>query len=88
MLMMGLRTMRGWAAGEFERAAGIAPEKLRPAVMAELEKSLHGLAERGFFEQRFPGFPKSYQLTAKGRFYYASAGSELMEAAASAWHGA
>jgi len=64
------------------------PERLRPAVMAGLEKSLNDLTGRGFFEQRFPGFPKSYQLTAKGRFYYASAGSELMEAAASAWQGA
>ena len=64
------------------------PENLRPAVMAELEKCLDDLADRGFFERRFSRFPKTCQLTAKGRFYYASAGSELMEAAASAWHGA
>ena len=38
MLMMGLRTVRGWAAGEFERAAGIAPEKLRPAQIASLRR--------------------------------------------------
>lgn len=63
------------------------PENLRPAVMAELEKCLDGLTDRGFFERHFPRFPKTCQLTAKGRFYYASAGSELMEAAASAWLG-
>ncbi len=38
MLMMGLRTVRGWAAGEFERAAGIAPEMLRPAQIASLRR--------------------------------------------------
>ncbi len=38
MLMMGLRTVRGWAAGEFERAAGISPEKLRPAQIASLRR--------------------------------------------------
>ena len=38
MLMMGLRTVRGWAVGEFERVAGIAPEKLRPSQIASLRK--------------------------------------------------
>ncbi|MBE6373883.1 MAG: radical SAM family heme chaperone HemW [Lentisphaerae bacterium] len=38
MLMMGLRTVRGWTAGEFERAAGISPEKLRPAQIASLRR--------------------------------------------------
>ena len=38
MLMMGLRTVRGWAAGEFERAAGIAPGKLRPAQIDSLRQ--------------------------------------------------
>ena len=64
------------------------PETLRPAVMAELKKSLKELKDRGFFERRFSEYPNIYQLTAKGRFHYAAAGSELMEAAASVWHGA
>lgn len=38
MLMMGLRTVRGWNNGEFERAAGIAPEALRPAQILSLRR--------------------------------------------------
>ena len=39
MLIMGLRTVRGWADGEFERAAGIGPEAVNPAGIAELRKN-------------------------------------------------
>lgn len=39
MLIMGLRTVRGWADGEFERAAGIPPEAVNPAGVAELRKN-------------------------------------------------
>lgn len=63
------------------------PENLRPEVMAELEKCLESQQKHGLFEQHFSRFPKTFQLTAKGRFHYASTGSELMEAAASAWNG-
>ena len=38
MLIMGLRTIRGWAEGEFERAAGIPPEQLRPAQLESLRR--------------------------------------------------
>ena len=38
MLMMGLRTVRGWNDGEFERAAGLSPESLRPAQIASLRQ--------------------------------------------------
>ena len=38
MLIMGLRTVRGWAPGEFEQAAGIAPETLRPVQIASLRR--------------------------------------------------
>ena len=38
MLMMGLRTVRGWASGEFEAAAGIAPEAFRPEQIASLRR--------------------------------------------------
>ncbi len=38
MLMMGLRTVRGWDVGEFEQAAGISPEALRPAQIASLRR--------------------------------------------------
>ena len=38
MLMMGLRTVHGWNDGEFEQAAGISPEALRPAQIASLRK--------------------------------------------------
>ena len=38
MLMMGLRTVRGWAPGEFEAAAGIAPESLRPEQIDSLRR--------------------------------------------------
>lgn len=38
MLMMGLRTLRGWAPGEFEAAAGISPQKLRGAQIASLRR--------------------------------------------------
>ena len=39
MLIMGLRTVRGWADGEFERAAGISPEAVNPAGIAELREN-------------------------------------------------
>lgn len=38
MLMMGLRTVRGWALGEFEAAAGIPPEAFRPEQIASLRR--------------------------------------------------
>lgn len=38
MLMMGLRTVRGWNVGEFELAAGISPENLRPAQIDALRR--------------------------------------------------
>ena len=38
MLMMGLRTVRGWAKGEFERAAGIAPEAFRSGQIVVLRR--------------------------------------------------
>ncbi len=38
MLIMGLRTIRGWAKGEFERVAGTAPERLRPAQLDSLRR--------------------------------------------------
>ena len=38
MLIMGLRTVRGWKRGEFEAAAGIAPESLRPAAIDSLRR--------------------------------------------------
>ena len=38
MLMMGLRTVRGWKPREFELAAGIAPEALRPHQIDSLRR--------------------------------------------------
>ena len=38
MLVMGLRTVRGWSPGEFEGAAGIAPERLRPVQIDFLRR--------------------------------------------------
>ena len=63
----------------------IIPEKLRPAVLSALTETLENQAGRGYFVRRGPG--NTYQLTAQGRFEYASLGSELLEAAASAWNG-
>ena len=61
----------------------VIPEKVRPAVMAKLEVTLEKQTDQGYFVRR----EKDYQLSAKGRFYYAAVGSELLEAAASAWNG-
>ena len=38
MLMMGLRTLRGWNPGEFERVAGISPEALRRVRIETLRR--------------------------------------------------
>ena len=38
MLMMGLRTVRGWDSGEFELVTGVLPESLRPAQIASLRQ--------------------------------------------------
>ena len=65
---------------ELER---IIPENVRPAVMAKLAETMRKQADQGYFICR----ESDYQLTAKGRFFYASVGSELMEVAASAWNG-
>ena len=38
MLIMGLRTLRGWNSGEFERVTGISPEALRPLRIETLRR--------------------------------------------------
>ena len=58
-------------------------EKVRPAVLGKLVETLEKQTAQGYFVRR----ETDYQLTARGRFYYAAAGSELLEAAASAWNG-
>ena len=51
--------------------------------MAKLAETLEKQTAQGYFVRR----ETDHQLTAKGRFYYAAVGSELLEAAASAWNG-
>ena len=67
---------------ELERAI---PEKLRSAVMSALTDALKQQTGQGFFVHHEQA--NTYQLTAQGRFEYASVGSELLEAAAAAWNG-
>ena len=62
----------------------VIPENVRPAVMASLAETLRKQTDQGYFTD----LGSDYRLTAKGRFFYASLGSELMEAAASVWQGA
>ena len=59
------------------------PEKIRPAVREKLEETLKKQTDQGYFVRR----ETDHRLSAKGRFYYAAVGSELLEAAASAWNG-
>ena len=61
----------------------VIPEKVRRTVLEKLAETLEKQTEQGYFVRR----ETDHQLTAKGRFYYAAAGSELLEAAASAWNG-
>jgi len=69
----------------------VIPEPLRPSVMSGLMSALDEQLRQGFFEIGNPehaaGVSPLYQLTAKGRFNYAAVGSDLLEAAASAWNG-
>ena len=65
---------------ELER---VIPEKVRQTVMEKLAETLEKQLDQGYFIRR----ETDYQLSAKGRFYYAAVGSELLEAAASAWNG-
>ena len=61
----------------------VIPEKVRPAVLGKLAETLEKQTAQGYFVRR----ETDYQLSAKGRFYYAAVGSELLETAASAWNG-
>lgn len=65
---------------ELER---VIPEKVRQTVMEKLAETLEKQLDQGYFIRR----ETDYQLSAKGRFYYAAISSELLEAAASAWNG-
>ena len=61
----------------------VIPEKVRTAVLAKLAETLEKQTDQGYFVRR----GSDYQLSEKGRFNYAAVGSELLEAAASAWNG-
>ena len=65
---------------ELER---VIPEQVRTAVLGKLSETLEKQTGQGYFVRHETG----YRLSAKGRFYYAAVGSDLLEAAASAWNG-
>ena len=61
----------------------VIPEKIRPAVREKLEETLKKQTDQGYFVRH----ETDHRLSAKGRFYYAAVGSELLETAAAAWNG-
>ena len=65
MLLLGLRTIRGWAKGEFERAAGIAPEAFRSGQIAALRRKKWMKS-------------KSLALTCRGLDFWNDAALELL----------
>ncbi|MBO4647797.1 MAG: radical SAM family heme chaperone HemW [Lentisphaeria bacterium] len=65
MLIMGLRTVRGWKRGEFEAVAGIEPEALRPGAIDSLRR-------KGMMKKR------TIALTRRGLDFWNDAALELL----------